>query len=66
MNGVTPLRFRSKITVNHGIILKVGKLYLYAVKRLYKRYDKVICVNHKLGEEARSILGVDCELFLYL
>jgi len=43
-------------------MLKVSKPYLYAVKQLYKRYDKVICVSYKLREEVRSVLGVDCEV----
>jgi glycosyltransferase involved in cell wall biosynthesis len=43
-------------------MLKVNKLYLYVVKRLYKQYDKVICVSYKLGEEVRNILGIDCEV----
>jgi len=62
VNGVVPLRFGPKMAVNHGITLKAGKPYLYAVKHLYKRYDKVICVSHKLREEVRSVLGVDCEV----
>jgi glycosyltransferase involved in cell wall biosynthesis len=62
VNGVVPLRFRPKIAVNHGITLKASKPYLYAVKWLYKRYDKIICVSHKLREEVRSVLGVDCEV----
>jgi len=62
VNGVVPLRFRPKVAVNHGITLKVNKPYLYAVKRLYRGYDKVICVSHKLREEVRSVLGVDCEV----
>jgi glycosyltransferase involved in cell wall biosynthesis len=48
--------------VNHGITLQGNKLYLNAVKRLYRRYDKVICVSHKLRGEVRSVLGVDCEV----
>jgi glycosyltransferase involved in cell wall biosynthesis len=62
VNGVVPLRFRPKVAVNHGITLKVNKPYLYAVKRLYRGYDKVICVSYKLREEVRSVLGVDCEV----
>jgi len=62
VNGVVPLRFRPKIAVNHGITLQGSKLYLYAVKRLYRRYDKAICVSYKLREEVRSVLGVDCEV----
>jgi glycosyltransferase involved in cell wall biosynthesis len=62
VNGVVPLRFRPRIAVNHGITLKVNKPYLYAVKRLYRGYDKVICVSYKLREEVRSVLGVDCEV----
>jgi glycosyltransferase involved in cell wall biosynthesis len=62
VNGVVPLRFGPKIAVNHGITLQGNKLYLYAVKRLYRRYDKVICVSHKLRKEVRNILGVDCEV----
>jgi len=62
VNGVVPLRFRPKVAVNHGITLKVNKPYLYVVKRLYRGYDKVICVSHRLREEVRSVLGVDCEV----
>jgi glycosyltransferase involved in cell wall biosynthesis len=62
VNGVIPLRFRPRIAVNHGITLKVNKPYLHAVKRLYRGYDKVICVSYKLREEVRSVLGVDCEV----
>jgi glycosyltransferase involved in cell wall biosynthesis len=62
VNGVVPLRFRPKVAVNHGITLKAGKPYLYVVKQLYKRYDKVICVSRRLGKEVRSVLGVDCEV----
>jgi glycosyltransferase involved in cell wall biosynthesis len=62
VNGVVPLRFRPRIAVNHGITLKVNKLYLYATKQLYKHYDRVICVSYKLREEVRSVLGIDCEV----
>jgi glycosyltransferase involved in cell wall biosynthesis len=62
VNGVTLLRFRPRIAVNHGITLKVSKPYLYALKQLYKRYDKVICVSYRLREEVKSVLGVDCEV----
>jgi glycosyltransferase involved in cell wall biosynthesis len=62
VNGIVPLRFKPKIAVNHGITLEASKLYLLAVKELYKRYDKVICVSHKLREEVRNVLGVDCEV----
>jgi glycosyltransferase involved in cell wall biosynthesis len=62
VNGVVPLRFRPRIAVNHGITLRVNKPYLYAVKRLYRGYDKAICVSYKLREEVRSVLGVDCEV----
>jgi glycosyltransferase involved in cell wall biosynthesis len=62
INGVIPLRFRPRIAVNHGITLKVNKLYLYVAKQLYKHYDRVICVSYKLREEVRSVLGIDCEV----
>jgi glycosyltransferase involved in cell wall biosynthesis len=62
VNGVVPLRFKPKVAVNHGITLKVSKLHLFAVKELYKCYDKVICVSHRLREEIRNILGIDCEV----
>jgi len=62
VNGVVPPRFTPRVAVNHGITLKAGKPYLYAVKQLYERYNKVICVSHRLGKEVRSILGVICEV----
>ena len=62
VNGVVPLRFRPRIAVNHGITLKVNEPYLYAVKQLYRHYDRVICVSYKLREEVRSVLGIDCEV----
>jgi len=45
VNGVIPLRFRSKISVNHGITLSVNKLYFIFAKELYKRYDEIVCVS---------------------
>jgi glycosyltransferase involved in cell wall biosynthesis len=62
MNGTVPLRFRPQVAVNHGITLNAGKLYLFAAKWLYKHYDKVICVSHRLREEVRNILGINCEI----
>jgi hypothetical protein len=61
---LSPLRFRPRIAVNHGMTLKANKPYLYVVKQLYKRYDEVICVSHKLRGEVRSVLGVDREVVL--
>jgi glycosyltransferase involved in cell wall biosynthesis len=62
VNGIVPLRFKPKVAVNHGITLNAGKLYLFAAKWLYKHYDKVICVSHRLREEVRNILGINCEI----
>jgi glycosyltransferase involved in cell wall biosynthesis len=62
VNGVVLLRFKPKITVNHGITLRASRLYLFAARELYKHYDKIICVSHKLREEVRNVLGVDCEV----
>lgn len=38
----------------------VGKLYRWAARQLYRRYDAVVCVSNKLRSEVKSILGVDC------
>ena len=62
VNGVIPLRFRPKIAVNHGITIRPGGLYLPIVRRLYKRYDRVVCVSSKLRDEVRGFLGVDCDV----
>jgi len=62
VNGVIPLRFKPKIAVCHGITLKPSQPYLAVARCLYKRYDKVICVSHKLRDEVRTILGVGCEV----
>jgi glycosyltransferase involved in cell wall biosynthesis len=62
VNGVIPLRFKPKVAVNHGITLKVSRFYLFAVKEFYKRYDKVVCVSHRLRGEVRNVLGIDCEV----
>jgi glycosyltransferase involved in cell wall biosynthesis len=59
---LSPLGLRPKVAVNYGITLKVDKPYLYAVKRLYRGCDKVICVGYRLREEVRSVLGVYCEV----
>ena len=59
VNGVIPLRFRPKIAVNHGITLKPNRLYLLAVKRLYKAYDEVVCVSDKLKDEVSRLIDVD-------
>jgi L-malate glycosyltransferase len=57
VNGVIPIRFKPKIAVNHGITLKPNKFYLFAIKNLYKKYDKVVCVSNKLVEEVENFLG---------
>jgi hypothetical protein len=62
VNGVVPLRFRPKIAVNHGITLESNKLYVLAARRLYKGYDKVVCVSGKLKKEVKHFLGVDCDV----
>jgi len=62
VNGVVPLRFRPKIAVNHGITLESNKLYVLAVRKLYKGYDKVVCVSGKLKKEVKRLLGVDCDV----
>jgi len=66
VNGVIPLRFRPKISVNHGITIRSGRLYLPIVRGivrgLYRRYDRVVCVSSKLRDEVRGVLGVDCDV----
>jgi len=64
INGVIPLRFKPKIAVNHGIYTGIGfnKLYLLAAKRLYKGYDRVICVSSKTKDEVKKVLNVDCSV----
>jgi len=64
INGVIPLRFKPKIAVNHGIYTGIGfnKLYLLAVKRLYKGYDRVVCVSSKTKDEVKKVLNVDCSV----
>jgi len=62
VNGAIPLRFRPKIAVNHGITIRPGKLYLPIARRLYRRYDRVVCVSNKLRDEVRGVLGVDCDV----
>ncbi len=59
INGVVPLQFKPKIAVNHGITLKSNKLYLYAIKSLYKRYDRVVCVSCKSKNEIRDFANCD-------
>ena len=61
VNGVIPLRFSPKIIVNHGVFT-AGKLYRWAAKLLYRRYDAVVCVSNKLRSEVESNLGVDCRV----
>jgi len=61
VNGVVPLRFSPKIIVNHGVFT-AGKLYHWAAKLLYRRYDAVVCVSNKLRSEVKSNLGVDCKV----
>jgi glycosyltransferase involved in cell wall biosynthesis len=39
-----------------------GKLYRWAAKLLYKRYDAVVCVSNKLRNEVKSTLGIDCRV----
>jgi len=34
VNDIVPLRFRPKIAVNHGTVLKSNKLHLFVTKRL--------------------------------
>ena len=64
INGVIPLRFKPKIAVNHGIYAGTGfnKLYLLAVKRLYKGYDRVVCVSSKTKDEVKKVLNIDCSV----
>ena len=63
VNGVIPLRFSPKIIVNHGVFtFTAGKLYHWAAKLLYRRYDAVVCVSNKLRSEVKSNLGVDCKV----
>uniref|UniRef100_A0A7C4FHG1 Glycosyltransferase n=1 Tax=Ignisphaera aggregans TaxID=334771 RepID=A0A7C4FHG1_9CREN len=62
VNEVVPLRFRHKIVVNHGITIRPNRLYLLIVRKLYRGYDKVICVSNKLRDEVRKVLGVDCDV----
>ena len=63
VNGVIPLIFSPKIAVNHGMTIEANKLYLFIAKMLYRRYDKVICVSHKLREEVEKFLGgVSCNV----
>ena len=61
VNGVVPLRFSPKIIVNHGVFT-ASKLYHWAAKLLYRRYDAVVCVSNKLRSEVKSNLGVDCKV----
>jgi len=62
VNGVVPLRFRPKIAVNHGITLRFGKLHLLMARRLYKGYDRVVCVSSKVKREVEEVLNVDCNV----
>jgi glycosyltransferase involved in cell wall biosynthesis len=66
VNGAIPLRFEPKVAVNHGITLKVSRYYLFTVKEFYKRYDKVVCVSHKLRKRGFNIklivIGAPSEL----
>jgi len=59
VNGVIPLKFSPKVVVNHGGFT-AGRLYLWAAKQLYRRYDAVVCVSNKLRSEVKNTLGVDC------
>jgi len=62
VNGVVPLRFRPKIAVNHGITLRFSKLHLLMARRLYKGYDRVVCVSSKVKREVKEVLNVDCDV----
>jgi glycosyltransferase involved in cell wall biosynthesis len=62
VNGVIPLRFSPKIAVNHGITIEANRFIYYIAKMLYRHYDRVICVSHKLREEVKKVLGVSCDV----
>jgi len=70
INGVIPLRFKPKIAVIHDIglattyykALDSDKLWLLVAKRLYKGYDRVICVSSKTMDEVKKVLNVDCSV----
>ena len=61
VNGVVPLRFSPKIIVNHGVFT-AGRFYYQMAKLLYKKYDTIVCVGHKLSDEVKKTLGVDCRV----
>jgi len=70
INGVIPLRFKPKIAVIHDIglattcykALDSDKLWLLVAKRLYKGYDRVICVSSKTKDEVKKVLNIDCSV----
>jgi glycosyltransferase involved in cell wall biosynthesis len=62
INGVIPLRFSPKIAVNHGITIEANRFIYYITKMLYRHYDRVICVSHKLREEVKKVLSVSCNV----
>ncbi|QOJ79276.1 glycosyltransferase family 4 protein [Infirmifilum lucidum] len=57
VNGVIPLRFKPKVAVNHGVF-KVGLIGKFAAP-LYRQYNEVVCVSHKLVRELEA-LGIRC------
>ena len=62
VNGVIPLRFSPKIAVNHGVTFEANRFIYYIAKMLYRHYDRMICVSHKLREEVKKVLGVSCNV----
>jgi len=59
VNGVVPLRFRTKVAVAHGPLGKVSKLRRLVLKALYGMYDYVVCVSKASEEEYIGITKCD-------
>lgn len=59
VNGVVPLRFRPKIAVAHGPLVKVSGFQRVALKVLYGMYDYVVCVSEKSRREYKGIVTCD-------
>ena len=71
VNGVTPLRFKPKIVVAHGIHRSPSSTERLILKILYSTYDTVICVSevshteYKGITECRYIIPLPIKLELY-
>ncbi|MEM0233218.1 MAG: glycosyltransferase family 4 protein [Candidatus Nezhaarchaeales archaeon] len=59
VNGVVPIRFKPKIAVVHGPLVNVSRFQRFALKSLYRTYDRVICVSEETRKEYKGIVKCD-------